>query len=156
MCQVSLAWLMVGVLCVECTIKLCIPVPLAALLQGGSKRRVFDLFEDLKDGLILMDLMKILTGEEMVGEGTSHMSLHYNAIVQIWHALSLNCDNTTTIIRAITQPCTAILLFHKQNQDLVVVYLIVLCWQLLWSTCIILSQCSQVWGTRVYSISGVV
>lgn len=80
---------MVGVLCVGCTIKLCILVPLPALLQGGSKRRVFDLFEDLKDGLILMDLMKILTGEEMVGEGTYHMLLHYNA-------LSLNCDNTTT------------------------------------------------------------
>lgn len=46
-------------------------LPFPSPLQGGSKRRVADLFEDLKDGLILMDLMKIFTDEDLVSEGTS-------------------------------------------------------------------------------------
>ena len=42
-------------------------------VQGGSERKVSDLFKDLQDGLILTDLLKILTGVELVGEEASHI-----------------------------------------------------------------------------------
>lgn len=61
--------------------KLCILVLLpACTVQGGSERKVSDLFKDLQDGLILTDLMKILTGMELVGEEASYMlanGLHF-------------------------------------------------------------------------------
>ena len=41
--------------------------------QGGSEWQVSDLFKDLQDGLILKDLLKILTGVELVGEEASYI-----------------------------------------------------------------------------------
>ena len=42
-------------------------------VQGGSEWQVSDLFKDLQDGLILKDLLKILTGVELVGEEASYI-----------------------------------------------------------------------------------
>ena len=41
-------------------------------MQGGSKLKVGDIFEDLKDGVILMDLVKIFIGTELVGDVILH------------------------------------------------------------------------------------
>lgn len=55
------------------------------LLQGGSKRKVIDIFEDLKDGLILMDLVKIFTGVEPVGDVASPCSfVCVNSVMPHW------------------------------------------------------------------------